>query len=48
MCSIKLNEIVKRFLLAGDQFRPEMHLKQPGFTYSPCGPFTKKKKDLKN
>ena len=48
MCSIKLNEIVKKFLLAGDQFRPEMHLKQPGFTYSPCGPFTKKKKELKN
>ena len=22
---------------------PEMHLKQPGFTYSACGPFTKNK-----
>ena len=22
---------------------PEMHLKQPGFTYSNCGPFTKNK-----
>ena len=22
---------------------PEMHLKQPGFTYSTCGPFTKNK-----
>ena len=28
---------------ASDSFMPEMHLKQPGFTYSPCGPFTKNK-----
>ena len=27
---------------------PEMHLKQPGFTYSACGPFTKIKKEDKN
>ena len=27
---------------------PEMHLKQPGFTYSVCGPFTKSKKEFKN
>ena len=40
MC-IKMNEIVNRLLLAGDKFMPEMHLKQPGFTYSACGPFTK-------
>ena len=38
-----MNEIVNKFLLAGDQFMPEMHLKQPGFTYSACGPFTKSK-----
>ena len=38
-----MNEIVNKFLLAGDKFMPEMHLKQPGFTYSACGPFTKKK-----
>ena len=31
------------FLLSGDKFMPEMHLKQPGFTYCPCGPFTKNK-----
>ena len=31
------------FLLAGDKFMPQMHLKQPGFTYSACGPFTKSK-----
>ena len=34
----KMNEIVNKFLLAGDKFMPEMHLKQPGFTYSACGP----------
>ena len=37
-----MNEIVNKILLVGDTFMPEMHLKQPGFTYSPCGPFTKK------
>ena len=36
-----MNKIVNKFLLAGDKFMPEMHLKQPGFTYSACGPFTK-------
>ena len=40
---IKLNEILNKFLLAGDKFMPEMHLKQPGFTYSTCGSFTKNK-----
>ena len=37
---IKMNKIVNRFLLAGDKFIPEMHLKQPGFTYNACRPFT--------
>ena len=37
----KMNEIVSKFLLAGEKFMPEMHLKQHGFTYSACGPFTK-------
>ena len=36
-----MNEIVHKFLLAEDTFMPEMHLKQPGFTYSACGPSTK-------
>ena len=36
-----MNEIVNKFLLVGDKFMPEMHLKQSGFTYSACGPFTK-------
>ena len=30
----------------GDKFMPEMHLKQPGFTYSTCGPFTKNKERI--
>ena len=41
-----MNEIVNRFLLAGDKFMPEMYLKQPGFTYSACGPFTKNKEKI--
>ena len=41
-----MNEIVNKFLLAGDKFMPEMHLKQPEFTYSACGPFTKNKKRI--
>ena len=36
-----MNEIVNNFLLAGDKFMLEMHLKQPVFTYSANGPFTK-------
>ena len=42
----KMNEIVNKFLLAGDKFMPEMHLRQPGFTYSACGPFTQNKKRI--
>ena len=41
---IKLNGIVNKFLLAGDNFMPEMHLKQFGPTYSVCGSFTKKER----
>ena len=43
---IKMNEIVNNFLLAGDKFMPKMHLKQPGSTYSACGPFTKNKERI--
>ena len=39
-----MNEIVNKFLLVGDKLMPEMHLRQPEFIYSACGPFTKKKK----
>ena len=41
-----MNEIVNSFLLAGDRFMPEMHLKQSGFTYSACDPFTKNKERI--
>ena len=38
-----MNEIVNKFLQAGDKIMLEMHLKQPGFTCSACDPFTKNK-----
>ena len=38
-----MNKIVNEFLLAGDKFMREMHLRQPVFTYFSCGPFTKNK-----
>ena len=41
-----MNEIVNKFLLTGDNFMPAIHLKQPGITYSACGPFTKNKKRI--
>ena len=42
-----MNEIASTFLLAGERFMPEIHLRQPA--YSACGPFTKKKnKEYKN
>ena len=34
--------------MSGDKFMSEMHLKQPRFTYSACGPFTRTKKELKS
>ena len=43
-----MNEMVNKFLLEGDKFMPEMHLKQPGFTYSVCGPFTTSKERIQN
>ena len=48
-----MNDIINKFLLAGDKFMPEMHLRQPavldkpGFNYSACGPFTKNKEKIK-
>ena len=43
-----MNEIVNKILLAGDKFMAEMHLKQPGFTYIACGPFTKNKERIQS
>ena len=42
----KMNDVINKFLLAGDKFMLEMYLKQPGFTYSASGPFTKNKKRI--
>ena len=41
-----MNEIVNNFLFAGDTFMPEIHWKQPGFTYSAFGAFTKNKERI--
>ena len=41
-----INEIVNKFLITEDRFMPETHLKQPGCTYSACGPFSKNKKRI--
>ena len=40
-----MNEIVNKFFKAGNKFMPEMYLRQPGFTYSACGPLLKIKKE---
>ena len=41
-----MNEIINNFLLAGDTFMPEIHLRQLRFTYSACGLFTKNKERI--
>ena len=41
-----MNQTVNRFLLAGDKFMPEMHLRQPQFVYSARGPFSKNKERI--
>ena len=42
-----MNKIINKFLLSGDKFMPEMHLRQPGFTYIACESFTKNKERIK-
>ena len=44
---INMNNIINKFLLAGDKFMPEMHLRQPQFVYSACGLFTRHKERIK-
>ena len=44
---INMNNIINKFLLAGDKCMPEMHLRQPQFVYSACGPFTRHKERIK-
>ena len=43
-----MNDIINKFLLAGDKFIPEMHLRQSRFTYCGLftGPFTKNKERI--
>ena len=41
-----MDKIINKFLLAGDKFLPEMHLRQVGFTYGACGSFTKNKEKI--
>ena len=42
-----MNNVINKFSLAGDKFMPEMHLRQPRFVYSACGPFTRHKERIK-
>ena len=35
------SNVINKLLLAGDKLMPEVHLRQPQFTYSACGPFTR-------
>ena len=41
-----MNQIVNTFFLLGDQFMPEMHLNQTGFTYRACGQSNKNKERI--
>ena len=41
-----MNQIVNKFLLEGDKLMPEMHLRQPRFTYGACGTFAKNKEKI--
>ena len=41
-----MNKIINKFLLTGEKFMPELHLKQPGFTYIAYGAFTKYRKRI--
>lgn len=43
-----MNNVIYKFLLTADTFKPEANMRQPEFKYSACGPFTKKKEKKKN
>ena len=45
--TINMSNIINKFLLASDKFMPEMHLRQPQFVFSACGPFTRHKERIK-
>ena len=38
-----MNDIINKYLLAGDKLMPQLHLRQPGFTYSACELITENK-----
>ena len=42
-----MNNVINKFLLVGDKFMPEIHLRQPRFVYRACGPFTRHKERIK-
>ena len=42
-----MNNVINKFLLVGDRFMPEMHLRRPQFFCSACGPFTRHKERIK-
>ena len=42
-----MNKITNKFLLAQDNVMPQMHLRQPRFTYSACRSFTKNKQSIR-
>ena len=42
-----MNDVINKFLLAGDKYMPEMHLRQPQFAYRACGPFTGHRERIK-
>ena len=43
-----MNEIVNKYLLAGETLTHEIHVRRPGFMYSTCGPYKKTRKEYKN
>ena len=45
--NFQINNRINKFLVVGDKFMPEMHLRQPQFVYSACGPFTRHKERIK-
>ena len=44
---INMNNVINKFLIAGDKCMPEMHLRQPQFVYSACGPLTRHTERIK-
>ena len=43
-----MNKVINKFLLTSGKLIPELHLKQPRFTYSACGPFSEYRERIQN